>query len=190
MSEDGILFAIPAVSLTVLCVRFGGGFTGFGALTATAAVVAVAVLVVALARGGAGRLAGRSVSVGGHAHGPNGRAVIARHEAGHAAAARAVGGSVTSARVYPGESGGLVQARIPVGALPAVTFLLAGQIAAGTTDGADADDAAIRRELRGLPGRDRTRVRRQAGADAHRIVTAHATRIGHDAERLDRKGRL
>lgn len=185
------LFAIPAVGLLVLCVRFGGGFTGFGPLVAGLRVIGVAALVLAGLTVAARWGGGRSSTRGGVAHVHGGqREEIARHEAGHAVAARAVGGRVTSARIYHGDRGGLVQARLPEGPLPAVTFLLAGQVAAGTTRGAGADNAAIRRELRGMPGPDARRIRRQATRDAHRILARHSGALHRDAATLTRKGHL
>jgi hypothetical protein len=184
------LFAIPAVGLLMLCIRFGGGFTGFGALVAGLQVIAVAA-VVAAGLVVAVRLSGRPAGRGGVAHVHGGqREDIARHEAGHAVAARAVGGRVTSARIYSGDRGGLVQARIPEGPMPAVTFLIAGQIAAGTTAGAGADNAAIRRELRGLSGADARRLRVQATRDARRILARRSGELRRDTDTLIRKGHL
>jgi hypothetical protein len=184
------LYAIPAVGVLVLCARFGGGFTGFGALLAGLRLIGVAALVVAgLVL--AARLSGRSAGHGGVAHVHGGqREDIARHEAGHAVAARAVGGRVTSARIYSGDRGGLVQTRLPQGPLPAVTFLIAGQIAAGTTTGAGADNAAIRRELRGMSGGDARRVRTQATRDATRILARRSSEVDRNTDTLIRKGHL
>lgn len=138
----------------------------------------------------AGRSATRSERMAtGHVHGGR-RATIARHEAGHAAAARALGGRVESAVVYPGERGGMVYARIPDGPLPAVTFLAAGEMAAGTSAGCGGDQAEVRRELRGLPSAERARIVRQGRADARRIVRRQSSRIRRDAAVLDEKGRL
>jgi hypothetical protein len=136
---------------------------------------------------GAGRAStGRMVSVTGHGHD---RPTIARHEAGHAAAARALGGRVRSAQIS--NNGGLVKATLPTSSSQAaVTFWLAGQVAAGTTHGAHGDDQLIRRELRGFPSSERRQVLRAANADAHRIVRRHAGRIDRDTDRLDQKGRL
>lgn len=129
---------------------------------------------------------GRSVAIRGHGHD---RPTIARHEAGHAAAARALGGRVRSATVT--NSSGLVRAQLPTSdAQAAITFWAAGAAAAGTHAGAHADEQLIRRELRMLPPEDRRRVEHAARADAARIVRQHAGRIDRDAVRLDQKGRL
>lgn len=178
-------FAAPVLGLSL---RYGGGFTGLAPLGAgLAALAAAGVLTLALGGRSSGRFAGgRSVSVHGHAHGPR---AVHKHEAGHAVAARALGGSVISAEVYD-NGGGLVQAYIPSGPLPAATFLYAGQIAAGTTAGAGADNDLIRRELRELPSAERDRVRAQARRDARRIVNSRSGEIRRDAARLNERGRL
>lgn len=126
--------------------------------------------------------------VAGHSHpGPLTRS--ARHEAGHVVAARRLGGKVLSARLRR-NGGGFVDARIPDGPGPAVTFLLAGQIAAGTKQGAGLDDAAVAAELRGVPAGERGRVLRKATREAHRVVSAEAAEIAEVAEHLQRRGRL
>lgn len=136
-------------------------------------------------------MAGRSVAVRGHAHGTGARQEVAVHEAGHVAAARALGGRVRSATVSRDGHSGLVQATLPTGdSQAAITFLAAGKFAAGTSRGASADDDLIRRELRRLPTGDRSRVRRDAERDARRIVSSHAGRIRRDAARLDERGSL
>lgn len=185
-----VLLAIPALALLVLFVRTGG-ITVWPDLAGLARVGAglVAVLAGLVVLAGIGRAGSGRRRLHGHGHGGD-RPTIARHEAGHAAAARAVGGRVTSAVMYSGERGGLVQARIPDGPLPAVTFLMAGEIAAGTSRGTAGDRAAIRKELRGLSGSDAARVRRTATRDARRIVRRAAGRIDSDARTLERKGRL
>lgn len=124
----------------------------------------------------------------GHAHvGP--LSLSARHEAGHMVAARYVGGHVTSAQLYR-DGGGFVQARIPDKPQSVVTFLLAGALAAGTDRGAEDDFAAVDRELSEVPIGERSRVLRDARADARRIVSRRAEEIARDAERLEQNGRL
>lgn len=144
--------------------------------------------------GGGGNLAGgRYVQVRGHVHGRGSglRRLIAKHEAGHAVAARALGGQVLSATVSPTGDAGLVQARFhendPV---KVIAFLKAGQYAVGTSSGAGADDAAIRAELRTVPREDRSRVRREAERTARRIVSSRSGEIRRDAARLNEKGAL
>lgn len=138
--------------------------------------------------------AGRYIAVKGHAHGPastSTRRLIAKHEAGHAVAARALGGKVVSAEVYDDGEGGMVWARLPSNsAEDAVAFLLAGQIAAGTSRGSSADNAAIRAELRTVKGSERSQVRRDATRSARRIVSKNSGQIRRDAATLDKHGRL
>lgn len=183
------IFAVPAGCLAVLAVRFGGGITGLAPLGWAAAVAVVALAVMftrpVFSRGSAAM--GR-MGVKMHGHGVGGRALIARHEAGHAVAAKALGGRVESAVMT--DHGGLVRARIPAGPLSAVTFLLAGQIAAGTTEGAGGDNDLVRKELRAVPGSERGQVRRDAAAAASRIVSSHGGAITAYARKLNDKGRL
>lgn len=175
------------VAATVCAVQAVRSFNGFGGLGVAVLVLVAAPIVVGLlhltARSG---LSGRMVAVAGHGHD---RATIARHEAGHAAAARALGGRVRSARIT--NHGGLVMATLPTSdSQAAVTFWLAGQVAAGTPHGSGADNQLIRRELRGLPSAERRQVLRASTADANRIVRSHAGRIDRDTVTLDTKGRL
>ncbi|MHA6623905.1 hypothetical protein ACU61A_00715 [Pseudonocardia sichuanensis] len=137
--------------------------------------------------------AGRYVKVHGHAHGATGsrlRRKIAKHEAGHAVAARALGGRVLSAVVYDGDRGGLVHARLPGEPQAAVTFLLAGQYAVNSSEGAGADNDAIRKVLREVPSKDRAQVKAHAKKHARRIVSSRSGEIRRDARTLDEKGRL
>jgi hypothetical protein len=137
-------------------------------------------------RGSGGAATGRMVRV--HGHG-NDRATIATHEAGHAVAARALGGKVRSATMS--NSGGLVRVTLPTSSSKAaITFWAAGSTAAGTRHGADADEAYIRRELRTLPRDQRKQVEREARRDAARIVSQHSAQIRRDADRLNQRGRL
>jgi hypothetical protein len=132
------------------------------------------------------------MQVRGHAHGTgsNLRRKIAKHEAGHAVAAEAVGGRVLSAEVFDGEQGGLVRARIPNTPLARATFLIAGQVAVNSAEGAGADNDEIRRVLRDVPGRERGQVKAQAKRDARRIVSAHSGAVRRYTRTLNEKGRL
>lgn len=157
----------------------GGHGALFGVL-----VVVVGLLALLAKAGGGGRAAtGRMVS--GHAHGPS--RTIARHEAGHVAAVRAVGGRVVSANADA--DGGLVRAVVP-DVRASVTFLRAGRYAAGTSRGCSGDEASIRAELRDVPRSERGRLLREADRDARRIVRQHAGQIRRDAATLGRRGTL
>jgi hypothetical protein len=149
-----------------------------------AGVALVAAVGVALILGGAARMR----TVGGHSHAGD-RPLSARHEAGHAAAARALGGRVHSATLNA-DGTGYVGASIRRGARPAVAFLLAGQYAAGTRRGAQHDEAAIRRELSRVTASERAGVRRAAEQEARRIVSSQSGRIRRDARVLMERGRL
>lgn len=146
------------------------------------AVVAVAVWAVAARTGGRSG-AGRAVV--GHAHGTT--RIIARHEAGHVAAARATGGRVVSATAGRGE--GLVRAQLP-SVQAHLTFLRAGRYAAGTSAGCSADRQAERAVLREVPRGERAGVMRDADADARRIVRQHRSQIQQDARTLEQGGSL
>lgn len=125
----------------------------------------------------------------GHVHSGR-RPLVARHEAGHYVAARAVGGRVHSAELTAGNSpSGLVQATVP-DARASITFLMAGRAAAGTRSGCSADDAQVRRELREFPSAERSKVRRECERDARRIVSSSRGEIRRIANRLDRNGSL
>jgi hypothetical protein len=133
----------------------------------------------------------RARGLAGHAHGGN-RALVAQHEAGHAVAARALGGRVRSAEVYR-NGGGLVTWDMPANLSSPqnnVTFLLAGQYAAGTRAGCGGDQATIRSELRKVPRADRAAVQRAADRRARQIVSSRQGEIRRVAAKLDENGRL
>ncbi|MBP2370678.1 hypothetical protein [Pseudonocardia parietis] len=141
----------------------------------------IAITVWALAGRTRGGRAASGRAVMGHGHGT--QRLISRHEAGHAAAARALGGRVRSMRMW--KDGGMVQATLPTSdPQAAITFWRAGRHAAGTGTGCGADDDLVRRELRSVPRADRARVRRDADRDARRIVRRHASEIRRDAARM------
>jgi len=128
----------------------------------------------------------------GHSHGGT-RARIATHEAGHVVGARGVGGRVTSAWLTNDE--GHVSWDMPHRDLEDevrsnLTFLIAGEYAAGTGQGCGGDRDSYRRQLRRLPTEDRSRVRSTANRDARRIVSSNRGEIRRVAERLNENGRL
>lgn len=164
---------------------------GKAAAAAVFMLALVGIAVWAFGSGGSPRAAmGRSVQVRGHAHThPGGSAHrAARHEAGHAAAARGVGGKVRSARVFT-DGTGLVQATVP-NARAAVIFLLAGQIAHGSSEGASADNAAVKKTLREFPAKERSAVLADAKTEARRIVRQRSGEIARDTRKLNERGRL
>lgn len=179
------VFALAFVFAAIAGTAHGTPTTlgGYAVLFATAAAVG---LWVRRKVGGGRHLAGRSVRMRGHSHGPAGPRT-ARHEAGHMAAARGLGGRVVSARAD--EHGGYVEARMPGDPRSRVAFWLAGQYAAGTSRGAGVDDSLIRAELGRVPRGQRGGVRRDAERMARRVVGSSAGQIRRDAQRLQRHGR-
>jgi Peptidase M50B-like len=137
--------------------------------------------------------AGGRLAIGGHLHGGP-RSVVARHEAGHVVAARAVGGRVKSAQVY-GNGGGLVRWTGIHGSereqvVANIAFLRAGAYAAGTREGCSGDDASVRQMLKYLPPAERSAALREGEAQGRRIVASRQGEIARVADRLDEKGRL
>jgi hypothetical protein len=139
------------------------------------------------------RRGGRTSAVVGHSHGSQ-RSTIATHEAAHVVAARAVGGTVTSARMN--DHGGRVQwtMRDPNSLVVEVTqnvaFLRAGEYAAGDDGGCGGDRVSVRQQLRRLPSGQRGVVRRAGEQRARQIVSSRSGEIARVADRLNRKGRL
>jgi hypothetical protein len=170
------LAAVAVLVVGLLLARHHGG-------------ILVAALVLAWLLAGSGSsgpaLAGGRY-VAGHAHGQ--RKFIARHEGGHAVAAKAVGGQVTSAWLTDDE--GLVRARIPDDPVKVVAFLAAGRAAVSSGRGCSADDAAIRAELRSVPSAQRGQVRRDGVRLARRITSSRAGEVNRVAARLNEKGQL
>lgn len=188
------LFVGAAVGLTALVEGGAGMLAELAAPGAWLCVVVFALFCAGMARftrSTGGVMAGRMVTVRGHSHAgrhPGGRKHRAsRHEAGHAAAARRLG-KLRSAEVYV-DGTGLVRAFVP-DAESAVAFLLAGQIAHGSGEGAGGDNAAIRETLREFPAAERAAVRARAKATARTIVRRDSGQIRRDAKTLDTKGQL
>ncbi|MGH3939740.1 MAG: M50 family metallopeptidase [Pseudonocardiaceae bacterium] len=115
---------------------------------------------------------------------PEGMATVARHEAGHVAAARALGGSVGTVRLYPDGTGRTYAYGLPADPQSQVTFLVAGEIAAGTAQGAEGDHAEIDKVLSGLAPAEWDRIESAARTQATRIVAERADEIDRDAARL------
>jgi len=113
----------------------------------------------------------------GHFHGGGMSRTRAVHEAGHYVAGRAVGASVAM------RSDGNVDAFGLPNAQAQIVFLLAGGYAAGTGAGCGADNANARAALNEYPPAQRSRVWRQAQAQARRIVAARRGEIDRLARR-------
>jgi len=135
----------------------------------------------------------RTSAVVGHSHGSE-RATVAVHEAAHVVAARAVGGTVTSARMN--DHGGRVKWTMPdpnslvTEVTQNVAFLRAGEFAAGDDGGCGGDRASVKRQLRRLPSGQRAVVRRAGEQRARQIVSSRSGDIARVADRLNQKGRL
>jgi hypothetical protein len=184
--ERRVKALLAAAALGLLLAVQRGALDGLGPALLLVLLAAVAVWAL-----GGRSTAGRSVAVRGHAHGSGALQEVATHEAGHAVAARALGGRVRSATVSADGRSGLVRATLPTqSSQAAITFWAAGRIAAGTSRGASADDDLIRRELRTVPSAERGRMRRAAERDAARIVSRSAGPIRRDAARLIERRRL
>ncbi|MGL5910934.1 MAG: hypothetical protein ACRCZP_13080 [Phycicoccus sp.] len=152
-------------------------------------LLVVILLVVRLASG----LLRRGSAGHGHVHSGQ-RAQVARHEAGHAVVAKAVGGTVKSARVdeswLSGASGRVewhMHGRTDKQrAEQHMAALMAGQLAAGRSSGCWSDDDEVRRIQRLVPEADRNAAERRA----RQIVRSRSGEIDRAAARLDRDGRL
>lgn len=114
----------------------------------------------------------------GHAHGEDMRA-MAIHEGGHAAAAEALGGKVTSGYISP--NGGELRAIIPGDHYSRAVFHYAGAEAEGSYDSASYDMGKIY-EL----DCDKNGARKEA----RRIVRQEAGRVRYYADKLERNGSL
>jgi hypothetical protein len=131
--------------------------------------------------------------VTGHVHGGR-RSVVARHEAGHVVAARAVGGRVRSADIHT-DGGGLVTWEMTAQPLDEevrsnITFLRAGQYAAGTGEGCRPDQRSVTRQVRRLPSSERAAALRDGEREARRIVSGRRGEIRRIARHLDERGSL
>jgi hypothetical protein len=151
--------------------------------------ILVAALVIAYFLGKSGTSSpalagGRYVT--GHAHGE--RKQVAKHEAGHAVAAKAVGGYVKSA--WMTDDQGLVHARMPNDPVKRVAFYAAGRAAVSSGRGCSDDDAAIRGVLGEVPSKHRGQVKREGIRLARQIVSSRRGEIRRYAARLNEKGRL
>ena len=139
------------------------------------------------------RRGSRTSAVVGHSHGDE-RATIAVHEAGHVVAARAVGGTVTSARMNDHSGRVKWTAPDPNSLVTEVTqnvaFLRAGEYAAGDDGGCGGDRSSVKQQLRRLPSGQRSVVRRAGEQRARQIVSSRSGEIARVAERLNRRGRL
>lgn len=175
-----------AAALVMLLAANTPIFGGHAALAGLLSVLVLGALIWRVLPGSKSGTPAGARYVSGHAHGL--RKFIAKHEGGHAAAAKAVGGRVTSAWMTDDE--GLVTARIPDDPVKVIAFLRSGRESVGSGRGCSADDDAIRKELRRVPSKDRARVKREGLRLARRIVSSRSGEIRSYARKLEDKGRL
>jgi hypothetical protein len=128
-------------------------------------------------------------SASGHSHG-NDMDTLRLHEAGHVVAGKAVGGKIKSVTVSPW-TGGWVEWNPPKwpitdaeGAQSQITFLLAGELAAGSREGCNYDRASVEYFLRKIPSGQRESTRRAATRHAQQIVSSKRSEINRVARRL------
>jgi hypothetical protein len=119
--------------------------------------------------------------------------VAARHEGGHVALAKAAGGKVLGAEVYP-DGSGVTWVRMPASAtvVDEIAVCVAGEVAARTSRGCSSDQADVRAALATLPAGERDAARR-AGYDRARSVVGGFLfdgGVSATAEKLLRDGRL
>lgn len=122
---------------------------------------------------------------------PEWRVMMARHEAGHAAIAREYGWGIVSARLTPDGSGKVtVWGFLWKDPQQRLVMLFAGAAAAGTTAGAEGDDALAEEILDRFPGDERDQIEDAARAEAARIVAKRSDEIDRDAAGLLENGRI
>lgn len=165
------------------------GFASLGRVGVAVAVVA-GLAVVARARTFAATVGGRKMAVRtGPGHGTR---VAARHEGGHVAVTRAVGGRVTGARIYP-DGSGVTWLRLPRGAsvVDQVAVDVAGEVAANTSFGCGSDQAYMRAALAQLPPGERAAAKRAGYARARGVVDGWFSDggVSRTAAKLLRDGR-
>jgi hypothetical protein len=97
--------------------------------------------------------------------------IAARHEGGHAALVKAVGGRVHSVAIYP-DGSGITWYSLPRNAsvVDQVAVTVAGEVAAGTKSGCSSDQAHMRAELAQLPSSERGAAQRAGYAKARSVT--------------------
>lgn len=157
----------------------------------TAVAVIGAALVVARVYGFARTVGGRQMAVRtGPGHGTK---LAARHEGGHIALAKAAGGRVTGAYIYP-DGSGVTYIKMPASAsiVDHIAIDVAGEVAAGTSWGCESDQAYMRAALATLPPEQRAAAKKAGYARASNVVNGFFGDggVSSAAEKLLRDGRL
>lgn len=119
--------------------------------------------------------------------------VAARHEGGHVALARAAGGKVLGAHIYP-DGSGVTYVRMPASAtaVDEIAVCVSGEVAARTSSGCGGDQANMRAVLASLPPGERNAARRAGYARAQSVVGGFLFDggVSTTAEKLLRDGSL
>lgn len=179
-----IVCGFPPVALLIWAIKYGITWPSWavaGASLVPAAWIIGVLLVLILI----GTYYAGSVGAGAHVHGGK-RSAIARHEAGHIVAARALGSRVTTTSVsnsggYVGWSGTKGTPRQQ--AVNGIAFLRAGEHANPGLD-VSYDNACVAWWQRKVPPSQRAAVRREGDALARRIVRQRSGEIDRTARKL------
>ena len=119
--------------------------------------------------------------------------MAARHEGGHVAVGRAVGGEVLGAQIFP-DGSGVTYVRLPrsATAVQEIAVCVAGEVAAGTSTGCQGDQADVATVLATLPPGQRAGARRAGYAQAAAVLGGFFSDGGASAAaaRLLERGRL
>ena len=196
---DGVLAAARTPEALILLgpacmtLALGRGVTRWtgvdGLITAGWGLVGIAVVVLAVAWSRpSSRMCGRTVAV---RTGNSSCKVAAWHEAGHFATAKAVGGRVRGAAVFP-DGSGVTVLKLPrrVTAAQDVAVDVAGHVASDTASGCDgfegSDFDQMRDVLAGLPKDQRDAVKAQGYRIAERVCHGLFSPVPGLARRLER----
>lgn len=157
---------------------------------AASAVVVTAACVAVKVHGFARTIGGRKMVV--RTHAGHGTTLAARHEGGHIALAKAAGGRVTGAYIYP-DGSGVTYIKMPASAsiVDHIAVDVAGEVAAGTNWGCESDQAYMRAALASLPAGERSAAKKAGYARASNVVNGFFSDggVSSAAERLLRDGR-
>lgn len=186
-AQGYVALAVGAAVLALAATHDQPSAATGGVLVVALLVVVVLVALLRSRAGGRGGGRGRRVSIG-HSHGGTSR-IIARHEAGHVAVARAVG--CTDITVEAWDGGGVTHAGAGgMDALSRVAIARGGQYATSSRRGCAGDDDIVRDALRGVPRDQRSQVRRDGEALGRQAVRRAGGQIRRDAVTIERTGRL
>jgi hypothetical protein len=207
LGTEALFIAIPAAAVLGIAIRAGIDLSSpledLRAAGQTIVWIAVAVVVFLVLRwffrsdGGAPATGNATINVSGHLHGPpvdgrlRRRQLLARHEGGHAAVVRDLGGKVIRGFITRNNDAGLVTAQFEHDdPIKIATFLYAGAAAAGTTEGAGFDYAKAEKEIKRLPRDERNAADRLARSEAVRLVRKNRPEVERIQGLLVVRGRI